>query len=257
MEEKNSGFEVLTEKIVQAIAVENSVQTLKVEHNATIQGRTGAHPVDIYWEFTDGEVTYKTIFQTRDWDKAVGNNELFCLLSVLRDIPGQVAGVLFTQPVYQKVTRQLARDVGITLYELQAPVEDEVWQPVVGNVDIKIDADWAKAEKARLGLGDQQFRLGGEPKELFIYNANGLCIDSVQGIFNDYIKQQRAGLNFARQTITHEFKETVFLQTNDELFPRLKLDRISFVLEFFDSTEVQGEEMLHRILLSVLSYFRQ
>ena len=257
MVEKHSEHEILIDKIIHAIAMENSVETIKVEHNTSIEGRTGTYPVDVYWEFTDGEIIYKTIIQAGYWDKVVGNNELFRFLSVLRDITGQVAGVLFTQPVYQKVTHQLARDVGITLYELQTPVEHDIWQPVIGNVDIKIDADWARAEKERLGMGDQQIRLGGEPKELFIYDAGGSCIDSVEGVFNDYIKNQRASQEFGEQTIHHEFKDSAFLQTNDELFPLLKLERISFDLSFVDSTEVQGEEMLHNILLSVLSYFRQ
>lgn len=256
MHDKQLYHETIVSKIVQAIASDQSVQTIKIEHNTTIQGRTSTHPVDIYWEFTDGEITYKTIIQAQHWDKAIGNNELFRLLSILRDIPGQTAGALFTQPVYQKVTKDLARDVGITLYELMLPLDDHVWEPVVTPVQLKIDEAWAKAEKERLGMGEQQVQLGGEPKTMFIYDEDGNCLDSVQGIFDDYIKKNRVAGRYEEQTITHEF-QGAYLKTYDELFPMLKLDKLIFKLTFFDSSEVQGEEMLSAILTSVLRYFRQ
>ncbi len=249
--------QAMVDKLVQAITANRSVRTIKAEAGASLQGRNGSHQVDVYWEFSDGEITYKTIIQTSYWDKVIGNNELFRLLSTLRDIPGQVAGVLFTQPVYQKLTRELARDVGIALYEVRLPVEHGVWEPLIDNINIRIDAEWAKAEKERLGLGEQQVQLGGEPKAMFIYDAAGNCIDSVQGVFNDYIKNSRAGRQFEQQTIVHEFGEPAYLQTTDEQFPQVKLNQIVFDLTFFDSTEVQGEEMAEHILADVLKYFKQ
>jgi hypothetical protein len=254
MQENKLYQETIISKLVQAIVTEQSVQTIKLEQNTTIQGRTGTHEVDVYWEFTDGEITYKLVIQTRDWNKTVGNNELFRLLSILRDIPGQTAGACFTQPVYQKVTKELARDVGITLYELLLPMDEHIWEPIIRQVQLQVDAEWAKAEKERLGLGDQQVQLGGDPKSMFIYDANGNCLDSVQGLFNEYCKQSRQAGKYDRQTITHQFRDE-YLQTNDEQFPMLKLDRVTFDLEFFDAAEVQGEEMLGTILASVLRYF--
>ncbi|MEG6586093.1 restriction endonuclease [Dendrosporobacter sp. 1207_IL3150] len=256
MQDEKFYYEQIISKLVQAIEDEKSVKTIKVVRNSTIQGRVGYHEVDIYWEFTDGEINYNTVIQVKDWNKKIGNTELFKLLSILRDIPGQTAGVLVTQPVYQKVTHDLARDVGITLYELKMPLDQKVWESVIENVQVKVDAEWAKAEKERLGMGDQQIKLGGEPKTLFIYDAERNCIDSVQGIFNKYIKESRSRNDYSMQTVVHEFTEPVFLQTGDELFPMVKLDKIGFDLMFFDSAEVSGGEMLSYMLDNVLNYFR-
>ncbi|HWR43551.1 hypothetical protein [Sporomusa sp.] len=237
--------------IYEAIAGEAAVQTIKAQYNAVIEGKTATHEADVYWEFTDGDITYKTIIQAKE---QVGLGELFTFLRIVRDIPGQVMGVIVTQPVYKKDIKDMAANAGIILYELIAPIAEDVWEPVVGNVQINVDKAWVKEAKEQAGLGDDPIQMNANPKYTFIYDESGNCMDSVQGIFDRYGKgRDEAGAG--GKTIVHTFAEPVFLQTNHELVPFIKLDNITFDLELVNVNQMPGEDMLAHILDKTLRYF--
>lgn len=237
--------------IYDAIAGETAVETIKAQYNAVIEGRTATHEADLYWEFTDGDITYKAVIQAKE---QVELGELFTFLRTVRDIPGQVMGVIVTQPVYKKDIKDMAANAGIILYELIAPVVQEIWEPVVGNVQINVDKAWVKAAKEKAGLGDEQVQMNANPKYTFIYDEQGNCLDSVQGVFAGYSKQPAEAM-VGVQTIVHTFAVPVFLQTNHELVPLIKLDNITFDLEFVNVNQMPGEDMLAAILNKILRYF--
>ncbi|MGL5511619.1 MAG: hypothetical protein ACRDBM_00060, partial [Sporomusa sp.] len=123
-------YQQAVRKIYQAIAGENTVKTIQAQCNAVVEGRTATHDVDLYWEFTDGDITYKAIIQAKE---QIGLGELFSFLTMVRDIPGQVMGIIVTQPVYQKDIKNMAANAGIILYELSALIAAEVWEPIISN----------------------------------------------------------------------------------------------------------------------------
>ncbi|HWR05759.1 hypothetical protein [Sporomusa sp.] len=237
--------------IYEAIAGETAVKTIKAQYNAVIEGRTATHETDVYWEFTDGDITYKTIIQAKE---QVSLGELFTFLRIVRDIPGQVMGVIVTQPVYKKDIKDMAANAGIILYELFAPLAADVWEPVIGNVQINVDKAWVKEAKEQAGLGDELIQMNANPKYTFIYDESGNCVDSVQGVFDHYGKQSNAPAD-KLQTVVHTFAKSVFLQTNHELVPFIKLDNITFDLEFVNTNQMPGEEMLTQVLDKTLKYF--
>jgi len=248
--------EKILHNFITAIETENSVKTIQFQQNATIQGRISTHQVDAYWEFTDGDITYKTIIQVNGWDKVVSNAEMYRFVLLLRDIPGQVTGVLFTQPVYEKRIKDMAQDAGVVLYEIKIPSDSQsIWEPSVENVRINVDTDWVRNEKERLGLQNELIQVGGNPKYLYIYDEAGNCIDSVQGVFDTYVKKNRGNYQLDKQEIIHTFAGEAFLQTDNELFPLVKLLNITFDLSFVDSTELEGEELVQNILGSVLKFY--
>lgn len=246
--------ESLISTILQAIAKVEMPKTLDVQQNAVVTGRMHEHQADIYWEFTDGAIIYRTLINAHDWQKTASTADLFNLLAELRDIPGQTTGVLFTQPIYQKDVRKLANEAGIVLYELPIPDDTVFWQPLVSNPKINVDTEWAKTEKERLGKIDETIQFGGNPKYLFIYDNDGNCIDTVQGIIDSHAKKRHITAQ-DKEHITHSFDQSAFLQTDNEFFPRVKLESIAFELEFIDPNAIQGEDMVRYILENILNFF--
>lgn len=237
--------------VYQAIGGENTVKTIQAQCNAVIEGRTATHDVDLYWEFTDGDITYKAVIQAKE---QIGLGELFSFLTMIRDIPGQVMGIIVTQPVYQKDIKNMATNAGIILYELSALTAAEVWEPTISNIQINVDKAWVKEAKAKAGLRDEPIQMNANPKHTFLYDENGNCLDSVHGVFASYSKQQAAASS-GRQSVVHSYAKPVFLQTNHELVPFIKLDNITFDLEIVNVNEVPGEDMRAYIRDCILKYF--
>lgn len=245
-------YEQVVRDIYEAIGRETSVQTLAATHNSILQGKTSEHQSDVYWEFNDGEITYKTVIRARE---TATLDELFALLRIIRDIPGQTVGVLITQPVYKKDIKDMAASAGIVLYELLAPSVQDILAPVIEHVQVNVDKEWVKREKEKAGIGDEQVQVMNQPKYAFIYNEQGHCVDSIQGIFDSYSKRREGMPAGQKQAIVHTFGSPAFLQTNHVSVPYVKLTSIAFDLEFVRVNELPGEEMVEYILAKVLRYF--
>jgi hypothetical protein len=247
-------YEKLVEGITSGIARLETVTTTQLERNSTLQGRMDNHPVDLYWEFTDGDITYKTVIHSSCWEKAVSSSDLFKFVSLLRDIPGQTTGVLFSQPVYDKDIQQLAKDAGVLLFELSRETAAPRREAIVHNPGIQVDADWAKAEKERLGLEHETFQFSGDPKYLFLYDEQNNCVDSVHGVINGYL-QRREGDSMERTSVHHYFETPTFLQTDNEFIPYVKLTSVMFDIEYVDPNEGLGDEIAQAVLAHVTGYY--
>ena len=244
-------YQQAVREIYEAIAGVDTVTTKNVQYNAVIEGKTSTHEAEVYWEFSDDDVTYKVIIESKE---QASLPELFTFMRTLRDIPGLVLGVVVTQPIYQKDIKVMANKAGILLYEMVQPAAKETWEAVIGNIQVNVDKAWVKAAKEQAGLGDEPIQMSTEPKYSFIYNEEKSCIDSVQGIF-DYYSQQKIEGNNGKQTIVHSFAAPTFLQTTHELVPFIKLDNITFDIEMLKVENLPGREMLDNILEITLKYF--
>lgn len=253
MEEALS-YEKLLESIASGIRKLDEVKTVACTEGAELLGRTDTHQADLYWEFTDGELTYKTVIQLRAWQQTATSGELFRFVSLLRDIPGQTTGVLFTQPVYQKDLRKLAQDAGVLLFERSLEAAAARREAVVHNPGIQVDEEWTRREKEKLGLTGETFELSGDPRYLFLYDEENNCIDSVHGIISDYLRR-REPEDGERVSISHYFEQPVFLATGDERMPFVRLTGVTFELEYIDPNATLGDEIARDILAHVLGYY--
>jgi hypothetical protein len=70
---KNTGvpYELLTKDIFNLILNEKRVKTIRVEHDVELEGNTAKYKIDLYWEFEEGGIKYKTIVQAKDWSSSV------------------------------------------------------------------------------------------------------------------------------------------------------------------------------------------
>ena len=60
-------YELITQQIFQEILDQDSVRTIEVKHNVTIQGKTLTHQIDVFWDFDLGGIRYITVVQAKDW----------------------------------------------------------------------------------------------------------------------------------------------------------------------------------------------
>lgn len=248
-----SMYQQVVREIYEAIADVDTVKTLQEKYHAVIDGRTTTHEVDVYWEFTDGDITYKAVIQA---EERTTLEELFKFLRIVRDIPGQVMGIIVTSPVYQRDIKEMAANAGILLCELAAPAAVEVWEPVVSNIRVNVDKAWVKEAKEKAGLGNEPVAVSSDPRYSFIYDESGNCVTTVQRIFDQYGKQLQASAG-GPQTMVHTFNGSAFLQTNHELVPLIRLDNITFDVELANMNQIHSKEMLADILDSILHYFRR
>lgn len=246
----------IVEELVKAISDQDYVDNIKLQKNAVIDGKTGSHPIDLYWEFTDGSIVYKTLISVKPLNTVAVRSDIISLADVIRDVYGQTTGVLFSRPIYDKDVRIMAENVGISLCEMMPPLP-EVWEPIVENFQIKADEEFVKKEKARLGVTEQISVKNDNARQLFLYNQNFECTDTVGSIISPYVDKADPP-NFDKREISHTFQEPVYLQTGHEVIPFVKISGISFTLGFKlvhkmsdEDKEQEGKDLIEYILHNI------
>ncbi|MFT5674322.1 MAG: hypothetical protein ACI808_000237 [Paraglaciecola sp.] len=111
----NTEYELLVGQIHQGMLEFDGVENVKVEHDVTITGKSGAtHQIDIYWEFKLAGVTYKTCVECKNYKSAVKKLHVAAFTESLRDI-GNANGIIATTTSFQKGAKQLAEHNNIRL----------------------------------------------------------------------------------------------------------------------------------------------
>lgn len=250
----NDNAENLISKIIEVIKSQKGLESVQVERDIHVEGRTASYPVDLYWEFKAGNgVTYKVIAQVKNVEKVLNKNELFQFANVLQDISGQVMGVIFTQPVYDKLVQDIAKDVGIMLYEMGNLQAQSMWQPNISDIKIDFDTEWIKTEKIKKGLEDAPISFSGDPKYMYIYDEQDFCIDSIEGIFNTYVKKYTEKEDFSEKRIGHSFENKVYLETGHELIPKVKINGVAFGLNFIQIPAWETKDIVVKIVNTAVS----
>jgi hypothetical protein len=248
-----SQAENIRQKIVEAIKGEEDLNNMVVEIDTNVEGKTASYPVDLYLTCTaDNGLNYKILIQTKTAGQTLEKSDLFHFANILQDVQGQVLGVIFTQPIYDKVVQSVAKDVGIMLYEVQA--EDKiVWEPAVSDIKIDVDKEWVRAEKEKHQLGEVPIQSGGNPKYMFLYDEQDLCVNTIEGIFDQYIKDATVKGDYKTAAIQHQFTgSAIYLHTEHEVIKRVKLNSISFTINFRKLSTMDGLDMVKNILRTAL-----
>ena len=110
-------YESIVQGIFQLLYDQHLVHNVRVQHNVTLQGKSGPHQIDVYWKFEIGGVPHEIIVQAKHWSKAVDKGELLKFKAVIDDFPGST-GVFVTKKGYQRGAREYASKNGITLFQL-------------------------------------------------------------------------------------------------------------------------------------------
>ena len=69
-------YEKLVQHIYQQIVNCDGIDTIEVQHDVTLKGKTTSHQIDVYWEFALGGNLYRTIIQAKDWATKVKQEQM-------------------------------------------------------------------------------------------------------------------------------------------------------------------------------------
>lgn len=249
---------------------QNSVETINVQHDVELQGKTLKHQIDVYWEFEHGGVNYQTIVQCKDWGNPVSQGELLKFKAVLDDLPSQPRGIFVTRTGYQSGALEFARANGILIYELREPT-DKDWEGRVKTININMamyiphskdtafhfDEEWISNEAKKYGIKKGEMvgiRIEGMENEIDIYDEKGNPFTNVHEIIRSMFPKDFQEL--PETPVEHIFEKTAFVRNcADNSVPMLKINSISATIsvgKIESTTKIDGEHLIGFILRNVV-----
>jgi hypothetical protein len=163
---ENMPYALLTRAIFEEFLRQETANTISVEHDVMLKGRSANHRIDVSWEFEVGGIKYRTLVQCRDLATPVDQGELLKFKAVLDDIPGQPRGVFVTRAGYQSGALDVAKSNGIIVYELRQPTARDfggihtiaydlrIFEPHLTGVKMGADIQWLAEERRLRGISD-------------------------------------------------------------------------------------------------------
>lgn len=239
---KNTGkpYEKLTQKIFDQIINQDSAQNIEVKHDVILQGRTTKHQIDVYWEFDLNGIQYRTIIQAKDWKTKVKKEHIFAFKGVLDDLPYGTSGIFVSKSGFQSGALDVARALGIRLYELRKPTDEDwgntitsveihqhLYIPYFKNLKLTLDKEWLVSHIDKNNLPPSGTAFHGDYD---IVDEHGNRISSISEVINAFLRQ-------ASEEETHFVKdfENSFIVHQGQL---LKLKSLCGEYGFRVSTDV-------------------
>jgi hypothetical protein len=243
---KGTRFELLVQAIYEEIMSSNEYDTVKVEHDIKLLGRSGQlHQIDIYWEFNLAGVLHRVAVECKDYKAAVSLGRIRDFYGVLDDI-GNLNGIFITSKGYQSGAKKFAEHHGISLKVVKEPTAQDIeeYQPlktVVFNIGIKvirnvertflIDVEWV-VKNTDMNDGDM-ITIESSNESIVVLDSNYISLGSVLDFENKLSREPEntKGLN-------HTFNfDNAYLRILDSSIPLLKLKGLAFTYDTHTSTE--------------------
>lgn len=252
---KNTGipYEKLTQTIFNEIVNQHSVETIEVQQNVILKGKTVSHQIDVYWKFTHGGIDYHTIIQCKDWASPVKLEQLLTFKSVIDDLPYQPRGIFVTKKGYQKSAKEFAEKNGIELFELREFTKDDEkgriksiiltinsYYPYSALKSLEIDNQWLNAYMDEKEISKEtKMEISGLPTEMFLYDKNLKPIKTLQEEIDELLPKEYT----VQPLITKEiiFNDFIFLKTKNIQIPFVKISKLLVDIE------VKKEEITEKI----------
>ena len=269
---KNTGtaYEVLIAQLFKSMAQQEGLKNINIRHDVILKGKAGGtHQIDVYWEFEHLGINHKIIIEAKDYASKVTQEKLFAFKSVLDDIAGQPRGIYITKTGYQAGAKTFAEHHNIILYEFRQPTDSD-WQgrmrdifinvefniPNTENIKFTIDFDWLKnfCRKNKIKLAPN-YNFSAYSNDIFFYDENFQRLYSVQEKINSLIKESLCDNKYTNRTISQEFIDPTYIDTLDDVIPKLKITAMTFDLHFNvlkNTIEIHGDDIIKFILKDVL-----
>lgn len=235
---KNTGkaHEQIVRAIFQAILDQEQVRNAVVKHDVKLEGKSGVHhQVDVYWEFSVGDLVYRTIVSCKDWPSSpVKKDHVLALRGVLDDIPGQPRGVIVSTSGFQEGAEVFANAYGIAAYTLRPAVDADyegeircvqfemnLAMPVLDKVQLIWDQAWLAEAKAKLGTEHISIPYQGFLGEMRLVDGEGKDVgalaDALKAVLPDHFAEEPP----SRKRV--ELGDDRYLPLENAPFPRAKL----------------------------------
>ncbi len=258
---KNTGkeYEKLTQYIFDQIVNQQQVNTIEVQHDVVLQGKSTTHQIDVYWRFEVGGEEYSTIVQAKDWKNKVPQKEMLAFNDIIRDLPYGTKGIFVSQSGYQKGAIEVAKANGITIYELRPPkssdwagyiktvnISIQAKYPVYEDIEISIDEEWLK-EHAEITIKNRlRFCCAGED---YLYDEHNVPYITFKELIEFLINQNPDDVKY----VEHVFDEDTFAVIGNK-YVKIKSIKGNFGYSFStDSIVIDAEDFVGAILKNVVS----
>ena len=130
-------YELLTQAIYKDILAREGVNTVNVQHNVSIAGRSGVeHQVDVYWEFKQAGITHRVLIECKNYASNLTLEKARNFFAVVHDI-GNCVGIIVTKTGYQSGAAAFCKHYGLALKLLRKPTERD-WEGRIREIHIKM-----------------------------------------------------------------------------------------------------------------------
>lgn len=118
-------YEILTQGIYQAIINDEGNDNINVQHNVTVDGKSGAkHQIDVLWEHKIAGKTYKTFIECKHYKRAVSIGHIRNFFGVLQDT--DATGIFVTKVGYQSGAQTFAKFYNIDTKVIKKTEDDDL-----------------------------------------------------------------------------------------------------------------------------------
>jgi hypothetical protein len=196
---------------------------------------------------------------------AVKKEQVLAFKATLEDLPGQPRGIVVSRKGFQEGAREFAAGHGILLYELREP-EDRDWDgyvrevhlhmevhaPVVHAFRLVLDSEWARIEKARLGLPAEPI-----PVEFRATLGQTLFLEEDGSVFanaGDLVEGYAPGAE-KRVAVEHRFDRPIYMTISHPILKRIRV--VGFDVDIEDAiamrqvVRIDANELVAFILKNV------
>lgn len=255
-------YEKLVQDVYQTLHEDEGIDTIKVEHNKRIEGKSGCkHQVDIYWEFGMVGETYRVAIECKNYAEPVEIGKLRDFFGVLHDV-GNVNGIFISKVGFDSGAVRFADYYDISLREVRVPVAED-WRGRVKDIHLSLtayatritntrvvpDRQWLVAEgKMQAGARAIPFPTGGWNHEMYVYDGRGDKVANFLELEKELPRrlEEELGLVY-RKTFDDGYLDMLGVG-------RTKIEYIEFVYDVVStgiSNLIEGEEIAKAILKDV------
>lgn len=179
-------YEQLTQWIVDRLASDAPVHTIRIERDVRLQGTATKSQVDVLWTYEDGGRTHTVLFECRSYARALTQQALFAWSGVIRDLQpslGSCEGVMVTTTGYQRGAQAVADTCDIVILELRRPTDKDLDGRLLGiNVELRLRTPFVRdvqVDAAELLSRQTEFRAWGTDVELEHFDGSRELIADV------------------------------------------------------------------------------
>jgi hypothetical protein len=261
--DENIEYELLTKKIYQLLLNKQGYNTVEVQHNITLKGKSNVeHQIDVYWQLEVAGVIHKVAVECKNYSSSITLEKVRNFHAVLQDI-GNTYGIMVTKTGFQKGVIDYAKHHGIDLKLLRNPIEED-WDGRVKKIQVNLnivlpkikdrrfnfDEEWINAniEKDKLKDGCS---ISGMADEIWIFEKNGERYKNLHEIEQSVPQNWKTEFDL-EHTVEFDDKyiETVPLG-------KIKIKGISFKYDVLTSEGekviIDAQEIVDKVLKDVLT----
>lgn len=261
MTNKNSEYEKLTQEIYQVIHNREGFETIIVQHDVLIKGKSGQeHQIDVYWEFIIGGQTYRVAIECKNYNSKVPIGKIRDFHSVIQDI-GNIQGIVVSKLGFQSGAIEYASHYGIHLKEIRFPQKDD-WEDRIKTIVIEgtflakniiktefiFDLEWFRDKHPELIGQTITIKYFGVNNEIHIYDLNGNIKTNLYEIEKKlpYVNEETDNLEYVYED------NDVFIKTNDYGFVKIKGIKFLYKIDAHKMKSIiDADEIVKAIIKSV------